>query len=176
MNATSPTREPVCWCGCRGLQPYCADYRACTDCGTLVSCGGLTAEEIVVRDDEHDTTGILRSVSVLPVLVNTELQDGAIECISGPWSAEDRALIRAEAARRLSEGEHTPALQVRLVVRRVAVLHDEQRLIAELARAGRGEQPKKDPKRRCSPHSKRPRRPPPGGPQPRGHPQRGSPR
>jgi SAM-dependent methyltransferase len=57
VNPTSPTGEPVCWCGCQDLHPYCADYRACADCGTLVSCGGLTAEEIVVRDDEHDFYG-----------------------------------------------------------------------------------------------------------------------
>jgi 2-polyprenyl-3-methyl-5-hydroxy-6-metoxy-1,4-benzoquinol methylase len=48
---------PACWCGCRDLHPYCEDYRACRACGTLVSCGGLTAEEVEVRDDEHDFYG-----------------------------------------------------------------------------------------------------------------------
>jgi 2-polyprenyl-3-methyl-5-hydroxy-6-metoxy-1,4-benzoquinol methylase len=51
------TQQRPCWCGQRKLLPFSAEYRSCELCGTLVSQLGLTAEEILVRDDVHDFYG-----------------------------------------------------------------------------------------------------------------------
>jgi SAM-dependent methyltransferase len=57
VDAQSSSSRLVCWCGCRDLHPYSVEYRACRSCGTLVSCAGLSGEEIPVRDDESDFYG-----------------------------------------------------------------------------------------------------------------------
>src|SRR5919205_1109942 len=44
------SQEVACWCGRRDLAAYSPEYALCP-CGTLVSLVGLTAEEVVVRDD-----------------------------------------------------------------------------------------------------------------------------
>lgn len=51
------TRGAACWCGRRDLAAYSPDYRVCHGCGALVSRAGLTTDEIVVREDEHDYYG-----------------------------------------------------------------------------------------------------------------------
>src|SRR4051794_28008156 len=53
----SSTGQRVCWCGSRDLPSYSPEYRECRACGTLVSSGGLTPQEIVVVDDDHDFYG-----------------------------------------------------------------------------------------------------------------------
>ncbi len=52
-----PRMRPVCWCGENDLGPYSEEYRLCDHCSTLVSCVGLTPEEIAVEDDENDFYG-----------------------------------------------------------------------------------------------------------------------
>jgi SAM-dependent methyltransferase len=56
-NKSSSTKNPVCWCGHKDLQPFSPEYELCTECSTLVSRVGLTAEEIAVQDDSQDFYG-----------------------------------------------------------------------------------------------------------------------
>jgi 2-polyprenyl-3-methyl-5-hydroxy-6-metoxy-1,4-benzoquinol methylase len=47
----------VCWCGNDDLIPFSPDYGECRTCGTLVSHKGITAEQLLVSDDETDYYG-----------------------------------------------------------------------------------------------------------------------
>jgi 2-polyprenyl-3-methyl-5-hydroxy-6-metoxy-1,4-benzoquinol methylase len=49
--------ERLCWCGDSQFVDFSDDYRRCARCGTLVSQAGLSPEDLLVRDDEHDFYG-----------------------------------------------------------------------------------------------------------------------
>ena len=45
--------QKSCWCGNVDLTEFSPDYALCSKCGTLISCEGLTADLMRVRDDER---------------------------------------------------------------------------------------------------------------------------
>jgi SAM-dependent methyltransferase len=46
-----------CWCGNRNLKPFCASYRLCEACGTIVSQRGLANDGYLVHNDDTDFYG-----------------------------------------------------------------------------------------------------------------------
>jgi 2-polyprenyl-3-methyl-5-hydroxy-6-metoxy-1,4-benzoquinol methylase len=46
-----------CWCGNQNLKPFCAAYRLCEACGTIVSQVGLANDGYLVNNDETDFYG-----------------------------------------------------------------------------------------------------------------------
>ncbi|NET85565.1 MAG: methyltransferase domain-containing protein [Moorea sp. SIO1F2] len=51
------TLRHICWCGNTELTEFSPDYLACSQCGTLVSKTGLRAEQLRIKDDNHDFYG-----------------------------------------------------------------------------------------------------------------------
>ncbi|OUL93529.1 class I SAM-dependent methyltransferase [Paraburkholderia hospita] len=47
----------TCWCKSTTFTPFSPEYAECSNCGTLVSLVGMSAEELTVSDDETDFYG-----------------------------------------------------------------------------------------------------------------------
>ncbi|WP_156954495.1 class I SAM-dependent methyltransferase [Paraburkholderia acidipaludis] len=47
----------TCWCGSTQFLPFSPEYAECSDCGTLISLAGKSADELSVDDDETDFYG-----------------------------------------------------------------------------------------------------------------------